>query len=37
VTALADRIGVANGRLRLSSPAGGPTLLRVELPCVLTG
>jgi signal transduction histidine kinase len=30
---LADRIAVANGRLLLSSPAGGPTLLRMELPC----
>ncbi|UWS76998.1 sensor histidine kinase [Streptomyces noursei] len=30
---LADRIAAANGRLRLSSPPGGPTLLHVELPC----
>jgi signal transduction histidine kinase len=30
---LADRIAVADGRLLLSSPAGGPTLLRMELPC----
>jgi signal transduction histidine kinase len=37
LTGLADRIAVAGGRLRLSSPAGGPTLLRVELPCALTG
>ncbi|WP_033342463.1 sensor histidine kinase [Catenuloplanes japonicus] len=31
---LADRVAVGDGRLRLSSPAGGPTLVRVELPCV---
>jgi signal transduction histidine kinase len=30
---LADRVSVVNGRLMLSSPAGGPTLLRVEIPC----
>ncbi len=30
---LADRVAAADGRLRISSPAGGPTLLRVELPC----
>jgi hypothetical protein len=24
---------VADGRMLLSSPPGGPTLLRVELPC----
>ncbi|MFP5020514.1 sensor histidine kinase [Pseudonocardia phyllosphaerae] len=30
---LAERVAVAGGRMRLSSPAGGPTLLRVELPC----
>jgi signal transduction histidine kinase len=30
---LADRVAVAGGRMRLSSPAGGPTLLHVELPC----
>jgi signal transduction histidine kinase len=30
---LADRAAVADGRLFLSSPAGGPTVIRVELPC----
>ncbi|WP_433414003.1 sensor histidine kinase [Microtetraspora malaysiensis] len=30
---LADRVSVADGRLMLSSPPGGPTLLRVEIPC----
>ncbi|MDI3417488.1 sensor histidine kinase [Streptomyces luteolus] len=33
LTGLADRVAAADGRLRLSSPAGGPTLLHVELPC----
>ncbi|GIJ43473.1 histidine kinase [Virgisporangium aliadipatigenens] len=32
LTGLADRVAVADGRMLLSSPAGGPTLLRVELP-----
>ncbi len=30
---LADRVAAADGRLRISSPTGGPTLLHVELPC----
>lgn len=30
---LADRVSVVDGRLMLSSPNGGPTLLRVEIPC----
>ncbi|MGW1376988.1 sensor histidine kinase [Streptomyces sp. NPDC002446] len=30
---LADRVAAADGRLRISSPPGGPTLLHVELPC----
>ena len=30
---LADRVAAVNGRLLLASPAGGPTLVRVELPC----
>jgi signal transduction histidine kinase len=29
---LADRIAVTGGRMLLSSPPGGPTLLRAELP-----
>jgi signal transduction histidine kinase len=33
LTGLADRIATAGGRLLMSSPAGGPTILRVELPC----
>jgi signal transduction histidine kinase len=34
LTGLADRVAAVNGRLLLSSPAGGPTLVRVELPCI---
>jgi signal transduction histidine kinase len=30
---LADRVDAIGGRLRLSSPDGGPTLIHVELPC----
>ncbi len=30
---LADRVAAVGGRLLLSSPPGGPTLIRVELPC----
>ncbi|MGN9837599.1 sensor histidine kinase [Nonomuraea sp. H19] len=33
LTGLADRLAVVAGRLSLSSPAGGPTLVRVEIPC----
>ncbi|RZU74473.1 signal transduction histidine kinase [Micromonospora kangleipakensis] len=33
LTGLADRVAAANGRLLLASPPGGPTLVRVELPC----
>jgi signal transduction histidine kinase len=33
LTGLADRAAAAGGRLLMSSPAGGPTVLRVELPC----
>ncbi|MFF8831818.1 sensor histidine kinase [Streptomyces sp. NPDC015131] len=36
LTGLADRVSVLDGRLALSSPPGGPTLLRVEFPCELT-
>ncbi|WP_405089567.1 histidine kinase [Micromonospora sp. NBC_01392] len=33
LTGLADRVAAVDGRLLLASPAGGPTLVRVELPC----
>jgi signal transduction histidine kinase len=33
LTGLADRVAVAGGRMLLSSPPGGPTLVRVEVPC----
>ncbi|MET7456951.1 sensor domain-containing protein [Streptomyces sp. NPDC005574] len=33
LTGLADRVAVLDGTLTLSSPPGGPTLLRVEIPC----
>ena len=33
LTGLADRVAVAGGRMLLSSPDGGPTVLRVEVPC----
>ncbi|GIM94586.1 histidine kinase [Paractinoplanes toevensis] len=33
LTGLADRVAVADGRMFLSSPPGGPTLIRVEIPC----
>ncbi|MFD3698011.1 sensor histidine kinase [Streptomyces sp. NPDC058646] len=33
VTGLADRVRALDGRLRVSSPVGGPTLLHVEVPC----
>ncbi|MGH3410677.1 MAG: sensor histidine kinase, partial [Streptosporangiaceae bacterium] len=33
LTGLADRVAVAGGRMLLSSPYGGPTVLRVEVPC----
>ncbi|HEY0699023.1 MAG TPA: sensor domain-containing protein [Micromonospora sp.] len=33
LTGLSDRVAAVNGRLLLASPAGGPTLVRVELPC----
>jgi signal transduction histidine kinase len=33
---LADRVAVLDGRLLLSSPEGGPTLVRVEIPCETT-
>lgn len=33
LTGLADRVAAVDGRLLLASPPGGPTLVRVELPC----
>jgi signal transduction histidine kinase len=33
LTGLADRVAVAGGRMLISSPYGGPTLLRAEIPC----
>jgi signal transduction histidine kinase len=30
---LADRVAAVGGRMLLSSPAGGPTVVRVEIPC----
>ncbi|MEU9149076.1 sensor domain-containing protein [Streptomyces sp. NPDC048417] len=33
LTGLGDRVSVLDGTLSVSSPPGGPTLLRVELPC----
>jgi signal transduction histidine kinase len=33
LTGLADRVSVLDGRLSLSSPSGGPTLLTAEFPC----
>ncbi|MFI0815874.1 sensor histidine kinase [Streptomyces sp. NPDC021098] len=37
LTGLGDRVAALGGRLSLSSPPGGPTLLRVEFPCERTG
>lgn len=33
LTGLADRLTALDGRVRVSSPLGGPTLLHVEIPC----
>ncbi|WP_338090925.1 sensor histidine kinase [Planosporangium thailandense] len=33
LTGLADRVAAGGGRMLLSSPAAGPTVLRLELPC----
>jgi len=33
LSGLTDRVAAAGGKLILSSPPGGPTLVRVELPC----
>jgi signal transduction histidine kinase len=35
LTGLADRLAVIDGILLVASPPGGPTLVRVELPCQL--
>ncbi|WP_254552480.1 sensor domain-containing protein [Kitasatospora sp. MMS16-BH015] len=33
LTGLADRVSGVDGRFRISSPVGGPTVIEVELPC----
>lgn len=33
LTGLADRLAVVDGRLRISSPQGGPTLVVAQIPC----
>ena len=33
LTGLGDRVAAVAGRLTLSSPIGGPTILRAEIPC----
>ncbi|WP_224280657.1 sensor domain-containing protein [Streptomyces sp. LS1784] len=33
LTGLADRVAVVHGTLSVSSPPGGPTLVRVDIPC----
>ncbi|MEV5573562.1 sensor domain-containing protein [Spirillospora sp. NPDC052269] len=33
LTGLSDRLAVVGGTLALTSPSGGPTLIRVEIPC----
>ncbi|HEY4453695.1 MAG TPA: sensor histidine kinase, partial [Pseudonocardiaceae bacterium] len=33
LTGLADRVAVVGGRMLMSSPIGGPTMVCVELPC----
>ncbi|MDF5759152.1 sensor histidine kinase [Spongiactinospora sp. TRM90649] len=37
LTGLADRVAVADGVMFLTSPPGGPTALRVEIPCAVSG
>ncbi|GHC78712.1 histidine kinase [Nocardiopsis terrae] len=37
LTGLADRVAVVGGRIWLSSPPGGPTRLRAEIPCPASG
>jgi signal transduction histidine kinase len=36
LTGLGDRVAAVAGRLTLSSPPGGPTVLRAEIPCSTT-
>ncbi|MEU2660000.1 histidine kinase [Streptomyces sp. NPDC007325] len=33
IVGISDRLAVLEGRMFLSSPVGGPTVLRVEIPC----
>lgn len=33
LSGLADRLAILRGRLLVSSPVGGPTQIRVEVPC----
>ncbi|MBK3570552.1 sensor histidine kinase [Streptomyces sp. MBT62] len=33
LTGLGDRVSVLDGSLQVSSPVGGPTVLRVDIPC----
>ncbi|MET9506655.1 sensor domain-containing protein [Streptomyces sp. NPDC006622] len=33
LTGLADRVSALDGKLSLTSPPGGPTLMRTEIPC----
>jgi signal transduction histidine kinase len=33
LSGLADRVAVVGGTVSVSSPPGGPTSMRVELPC----
>lgn len=33
LTGLADRLAVLDGKLTVTSPVGGPTVLRLEIPC----
>ncbi|MGO4427274.1 sensor histidine kinase, partial [Streptomyces sp. MCAF7] len=35
LTGLVGRVGSVDGTFDLSSPRGGPTVITVELPCVL--
>lgn len=37
LTGMADRVAVMGGTMELSSPEGGPTRIRVELPCATEG